>query len=207
MAGWTPCAVRLPMRFPSMLSSSAILAALCSTLLLSGGCGGGTEPDGSGASPTSNGGELGGAPSSGNAGGEDLPQRGQLPGDEVETVGRITICHVPPGNPANAHTLNVSVNGWNGHQRHKGDYAGPCGGAPDAGTTTPDAGTTTPDAGTTTPDAGTTTPDAGTTTPDAGEQPPVCIPEGSACGGDGETCCGELQCAEDGVCRGPVIID
>ncbi|MBU0505750.1 hypothetical protein KJ708_07150, partial [bacterium] len=40
--------------------------------------------------------------------------------------GKIWICHVPPGNPDNAHTIHVSPNSWNGHKNHDGDYNGPC---------------------------------------------------------------------------------
>lgn len=39
--------------------------------------------------------------------------------------GWITICHIPPGNPANAHTITISINAWPAHQAH-GDYEGSC---------------------------------------------------------------------------------
>jgi|GEM_PF-2228468 len=39
---------------------------------------------------------------------------------------KIVICHAPPGNPENAHTIDISCNGQNGHQHHAGDYCGPC---------------------------------------------------------------------------------
>ena len=39
--------------------------------------------------------------------------------------GKVTICHVPPGNPDNAHTISVSPNAANAHLAH-GDYCGPC---------------------------------------------------------------------------------
>jgi hypothetical protein len=38
---------------------------------------------------------------------------------------KVTICHVPPGNPANAHTITVSENAVPAHLAH-GDYLGPC---------------------------------------------------------------------------------
>lgn len=38
---------------------------------------------------------------------------------------KITICHVPPGNPDNARTLTVSEKAWRAHQAH-GDVQGPC---------------------------------------------------------------------------------
>lgn len=41
--------------------------------------------------------------------------------------GRMTICHVPPGNPANAHTITISNSAWSAHnQNHPGDYQGEC---------------------------------------------------------------------------------
>lgn len=35
------------------------------------------------------------------------------------------ICHIPPGNPQNAHTLTISENAWPAHQKH-GDTIGSC---------------------------------------------------------------------------------
>ncbi len=33
---------------------------------------------------------------------------------------KITICHVPPGNPSNAHAITIGLPGWlNGHEPHK----------------------------------------------------------------------------------------
>ena len=42
--------------------------------------------------------------------------------------GKVDICHIPPGNPANAHTINVSVNAIPAHLAH-GDKEGACGGS------------------------------------------------------------------------------
>ncbi len=39
--------------------------------------------------------------------------------------GWVTICHIPPGNPANAHTITVSVNALPAHLAH-GDFVGSC---------------------------------------------------------------------------------
>lgn len=39
---------------------------------------------------------------------------------------KVDICHIPPGNPANAHTINVSVNAIPAHLAH-GDTLGECG--------------------------------------------------------------------------------
>ena len=38
---------------------------------------------------------------------------------------KVTICHIPPGNPGNAHTIRVSQNAVPAHLAH-GDTLGPC---------------------------------------------------------------------------------
>ena len=38
---------------------------------------------------------------------------------------RVTICHVPPGNPNNRHTITVSASAVPAHLAH-GDSLGPC---------------------------------------------------------------------------------
>ncbi len=38
---------------------------------------------------------------------------------------KVTICHAPPGNPANARTLSVGASAWPAHQAH-GDTMGTC---------------------------------------------------------------------------------
>lgn len=43
-------------------------------------------------------------------------------------AGKVAVCHVPPGNPANAHTLVVGEPALSAHLRH-GDLLGACGGA------------------------------------------------------------------------------
>ncbi len=43
----------------------------------------------------------------------------------ADSQGKVDICHIPPGNPANAHTINVSVNAVPAHLAH-GDYLGEC---------------------------------------------------------------------------------
>ncbi len=42
---------------------------------------------------------------------------------------KITICHIPPGNPANAHSITISINALEAHRAH-GDFVGPCNGTP-----------------------------------------------------------------------------
>jgi hypothetical protein len=89
---------------------------------------------------------------------------------------KVDLCHVPPGNPANVHTINISVNAVGSHlNNHAGDHLGPCDcsdysncdtGTVDTGTTTTGTGTgTTTDTGTAT---GTTTTDTGVTTTGTG---------------------------------------
>ena len=39
---------------------------------------------------------------------------------------KTTICHFPPGNPANAHTLCVGNPAVPAHLKHHGDHVGPC---------------------------------------------------------------------------------
>ena len=38
---------------------------------------------------------------------------------------KVDVCHIPPGNPANAHTINVDVSAVPAHLAH-GDYLGEC---------------------------------------------------------------------------------
>ena len=40
---------------------------------------------------------------------------------------KVMVCHVPPGNPANEHTLCISPNAVDAHlENHEGDHCGPC---------------------------------------------------------------------------------
>jgi hypothetical protein len=43
----------------------------------------------------------------------------------ADSPGKVDVCHIPPGNPANAHTINVSVNAVPAHLAH-GDFLGTC---------------------------------------------------------------------------------
>jgi len=69
---------------------------------------------------------------------------------------KVFVCHIPPGNPANAHTICVAQPAVKAHSEHHGDAEGACPEA-DGGVTVPEDNT---DAGTT--DSGS---DAGTTDP------------------------------------------
>jgi hypothetical protein len=45
----------------------------------------------------------------------------------VKAEDKCTICHVPPGNPPNAHTITVGCSAVDAHLRnHPGDCLGPC---------------------------------------------------------------------------------
>jgi len=43
----------------------------------------------------------------------------------ADSQGKVDICHIPPGNPANAHIINVSVNAIPAHLAH-GDQLYTC---------------------------------------------------------------------------------
>jgi hypothetical protein len=45
--------------------------------------------------------------------------------DDRDGNGRITICHIPPGNPGARHTITVSESAWDAHRKH-GDRRGAC---------------------------------------------------------------------------------
>jgi hypothetical protein len=169
---------RSPMQFQARSSSSAVLVALCT--LLMGGCGGGTVSEERGTGADRSGDALGGASST--------PNSGTVEEAEAEEGEGVKICHIPPGNPANAHTITVGEPAVKAHLRH-GDTLGECGGSPEP---EPDAGTPPTD-----PDAGTppTDPDAGTPPTDPG---PTCGDLNEACG-NGTVCCGGLTC-RSGFC-------
>lgn len=67
-----------------------------------------------------------------------------------ENPKKVLICHIPPGNPDNAHTICVGEPAVRAHQEHHGDPVGACGdtgGDIDAGAPVePDAATGEPDA-------------------------------------------------------------
>jgi len=91
---------------------------------------------------------------------------------------KVTICHIPPGNPPNAHTIDIGEQAVSAHLAH-GDYCGPCHGS-DGSSSNPGGGPPGPD------DAGTPNP-----TPDGGS---ACAEQGSACGPALPACCTGLIC-------------
>ena len=211
------------MRRFNLISSSAVMVALCT--LLAGGCGGQPQNGDEQAPNDPQSGGLGSAP------GEEQPAPGEEGGgngngngnggDSQGGAGKITICHIPPGNPANAHTITVGLPALRAHLKH-GDTQGACGsdggtggGDVDAGTGggDVDAGPGGGDAGTGGGDAGTGggDVDAGTGGGDVAagtgggdvDAGPACAPVGSTCGG-GVVCCEGLVCESSGYCE-PII--
>jgi hypothetical protein len=69
-----------------------------------------------------------------------------------DAVNKTTICHIPPGNPSNAHTLCVGNAAVRAHMENHGDPIGECTieapcGTRDAGAGTPDGSGSGRDAG------------------------------------------------------------
>ncbi|RKH50131.1 hypothetical protein [Corallococcus llansteffanensis] len=158
-------------------SSSALKMALCALLFV--GCGGTSESD----TLLGTGGD--------NLGREESEAPATDGGEAPGGSGRALICHIPPGNHANAHTIEVGLPAVIAHLRH-GDTVGACEGEePPA-----DGGVGSGDAG----PGGQV--DAGTGGDvDAG---PACFPQGTSCDVEAENpCCNGLSCQE-GACW-PII--
>ena len=66
---------------------------------------------------------------------EEYAVRGANGVVECTNPKKVLICHIPPGNPANAHDICVGHQAVEPHQRNHGDTIGAC-----AVTPTPDAG-------------------------------------------------------------------
>ncbi|MBJ6764153.1 hypothetical protein JGU66_25545 [Myxococcaceae bacterium JPH2] len=155
------------------MNSTVVLGALFA--LLASGCGGSAGAD---SELGTGGANLGATPGVANNDG-----RGATDGGSGGTE-HVTVCHIPPGNPANAHTITVGEPAVKAHLRH-GDTLGACGG--DAGTPT---------------DGGSSEVDAGSGGgEDAGS---ACLPQGAECDSQGgSTCCDRMVCIE-GQCS-PVL--
>jgi hypothetical protein len=196
------------MRRLNIVSSSALMVALCTLLA----CGGQptteentpNDPQ-SGALEASPFKDRHSASPSGEGQDPDAPVEDDT-GDDAPGVGKVTICHIPPGNPANAHTITVGVPALKAHLKH-GDTKGACGtgGDVDAGTGGDvdagpgpggdvDAGTGGDvDAG---PGGDVDAGPGGDV--DAGS--PECAPVGATCGA-GVACCLGLVCGPEGYCE------
>jgi hypothetical protein len=59
---------------------------------------------------------------------DDRDGRGR--GRDDNGNGRVTICHIPPGNASARKTITIGASAWDAHRRH-GDHRGACGGRGD----------------------------------------------------------------------------
>jgi len=50
-----------------------------------------------------------------------------IPAAEAKKEAKVTICHIPPGNPSNAQTISVGESAVPAHLEEHGDYLGACG--------------------------------------------------------------------------------
>ena len=92
-----------------MKSSAGRLSVLCAVTLALFGCGGDRQP-----SPT--------APAQ-----TAIVDEGDGSVTAQAAQPKVTICHVPPGNPANAHTITIGAPAVPAHlANHDGDAVGPC---------------------------------------------------------------------------------
>ncbi len=122
---------------------------------------------------------------------------------------KVQVCHIPPGNPGNYHTLTVSASALKAHLAH-GDLAGPCGDfcawlCDDGDACTQDAGAFDPATGRC---ACTNAPvdcTASTCLQVAGCDPRLgcqyTVNAGAACDSDGNVCTGPDVCDAEGVCQ------
>jgi hypothetical protein len=98
---------------------------------------------------------------------------------ECEAKGKALVCHIPPGNPANAHSICVSKHAVPAHEAH-GDVLGACGGGA-GGTGGDSSGDTSGDTGG----------DTGGTGGDVTPPPDTCA--GSFCSAE-HACCAGYAC-------------
>jgi hypothetical protein len=127
---------------------------------------------------------------------------GQQGEDRNGGNGKVTICHIPPGNPANAHTITVGASAVKAHLAH-GDDIGPCGGGGGGSGGGTDGGTSGgggTDGGTSGGGGGTDggTGGGGGGTDDGGDGEPSCGYTGSSCTTHTD-CCYSFRCIS-GVC-------
>lgn len=90
---------------------------------------------------------------------------------------KVLICHFPPGNPDNAHSICVGKPAVDPHVRLHGDHVGACEGSPPPPVPTPDAA------------------------PPPPPPPPTCVPVGQSCTSS-SVCCDSTQCGgEPATCQ------
>ena len=70
--------------------------------------------------------------SEGNSDVSDADDRGK----SDKSSQKITVCHAPPGNPAQKHTIHIAFSAWAAHKAHTNDYLGSCNNPPVIPTTT-----------------------------------------------------------------------
>lgn len=80
---------------------------------------------------------------------------------------KVLICHIPPGNPANAHTICVGKPAERAHVAHHGDGVGACGSTPGDEPEDP---------------------------PPPPPPAPSCLPQGAECEANPSGCCEGLTC-------------
>jgi len=130
------------------------------------------------------------AASCGGAGtGDDSLGAGEEASHNSSGSDKVTLCHIPPGNPGNAHTITVGAPAVRAHLAH-GDYLGPCAGDVPPGS---DGGVPNPN-----PDPNPNpnpNPNPGPGS-DGGSNPNPgqCSPASSACGTGLPPCCSGLTC-------------
>ena len=123
------------------------------------GNGGGSEQGNGGESANGNGNGRGGEQGNG---GESANGDGNGDDNENGAAGQVVICHVPPGNPDNDHTIEIGSPAVDAHVENHGDSVGPCDDA--TSTTTSTSTTTTDPTSTSTTTTSTTTSSTSTTT-------------------------------------------
>lgn len=137
---------------------------------------------------------------------DDVGPDANLRACDANNKKKTTICHIPPGNPGNAHTLCVGNAAVAAHVRH-GDVVGPCKAEVACPTPTPPSGTggASGDGASGTSGSGGSTGTAPMPTGGAGGGEPVtmCKPLGATCASDSE-CCHNF-CASDNTC-GQIVL-
>jgi hypothetical protein len=57
---------------------------------------------------------------------DDLTEEDILSLQDPTNPKKVTICHIPPGNPDNRHTITIGAPAVAAHVSEHGDYIGPC---------------------------------------------------------------------------------
>jgi hypothetical protein len=117
---------------------------------------------------------------------------------DPQDVKKTTICHIPPGNPANAHTICVGNAAVSHHIKNHGDYVGACKSETPCPPPPPASGGA--GGGGSSGTAGGGSSGTGGVTGAGGSPAPVC-PDGQAvCGADPAQCPAEVGNCTNGCC-------